>query len=49
MLDVAASARQLSSRSALGWGAGALSLGALLALLAMLAVRETANRALADD
>jgi len=36
MLDVAASARPLSSRWALGWGAGALSIGALFALVAML-------------
>ncbi|HTV26001.1 MAG TPA: glycosyltransferase family 39 protein [Polyangiaceae bacterium] len=36
MLDVAASTRPLSSRSALARGAGALALGALLALLGML-------------
>lgn len=37
MLDVAASAQTRSSRSVLGWGAGALAFGALLALIAMMA------------
>jgi hypothetical protein len=37
MLDVAASAQTRSSRSALGWGTGALSAGALLALIGMMA------------
>lgn len=37
MLDVAASAQTRPSRSVLGWGAGVLLLGALLALLGMVA------------